>query len=80
LWAAPTAVQALLDVHDTPKRVSPLCRAVGVYWSDQRVPSQRSAMLPTPLVPTAVQAVAEMHETPNNPMTPSLKALGLGVV
>jgi hypothetical protein len=68
--ADPTAMQAVAEVHDTPLRsalsVTPM--GLGVAWTDQVVPSQRSAMVPSPpeptlTGPTAVQAVGEVHDT-----------------
>jgi hypothetical protein len=66
----PTAVQAVVDGHETPFSWLALAPAgLGVSWTDQLAPSQRSARLtcvPALLVdaPTAVQAVADVHETP----------------
>ena len=66
----PTAVQAVLDVHDTPSNslaAAPL--GSGLVWTFQLVPFQRSARVDVPagddrvLNPTAVQSVAETHET-----------------
>ena len=70
LVTLPTAVQAVLDGHDTPNRrllVVPVM--VGVRCSAQRVPFQRSAKVtpaPAGLVkyPTAVHVVLEAHDTP----------------
>jgi hypothetical protein len=71
-------MQALVDVHDTPKK-RPAVRAVGVYWTDQRVPSQRSTSVPSlGLAPTAVQ-VFETQDTPYNAVGPWRELRGVGV-
>lgn len=62
----PTAVHAVVDVHDTALR-SALGWDVG--WIDQRTPFHRSANIspePPPSVydPTAIQAVLDGHDTP----------------
>jgi hypothetical protein len=76
--APPIAVQAVGEVHDTPS--SPLAVApvgFGVDWTDQLVPSQRSAKvrwLPKSMPamePTAVQAEADVHDTPRRMPYPS---------
>ena len=67
---APTAVQKLREVHDTPFSVLP-AGPVGIRWIDQIEPFQRSARTPKkPMgppkygpLPTAMQALAEVHET-----------------
>ena len=67
---APTAVHAVVEVHDTPARVAVSNRlGLGVVWTDQVVPFQPSANVP-PLVawgsaagPTAIQAVVDAHDT-----------------
>ena len=44
LVSSPTAVQAVLEVHDTPPRLLPVVPVgLGVVWIDQLVPFQRSA-------------------------------------
>lgn len=71
----PTAVQALLDVHDTPNRKSNFSSGSGVDWTDHVVPFQLSAN-PRPLSsPTAVQAFALVQDTPSS----LLFVVGLGV-
>ena len=68
----PTAVQALMDVHDTPlSRLLGAPAWLGVGWIDQLVPFQRSTrdrpagrLDQVENVPTAVQALAEVHDTP----------------
>ena len=66
----PTAVQAVLDGHDTLERLLPVARAgLGMLCTVQLVPSQRSANLTkTPELfvywPTAVQAALDEHDTP----------------
>ena len=65
-WVDPTAVQAVLEVHDT------LDRKPGKFETcstDHRVPFHRAAsgnlvMALFVVYPTAVQAVADVHETP----------------
>ena len=65
----PTAVHAVAEVHDTPRRLllgGPL--GLGVVWIVQLVPSYRSANVPRlpmpgPVSPTAVHALADMQET-----------------
>jgi hypothetical protein len=59
---APTAVQLLVEGHDTPDR-SPLA---AVLWIVQVVPSHASARVELPDAPTAVQALAAGHETAVN--------------
>jgi hypothetical protein len=78
----PTAVQAVLAVHETPfidVIVAPL--GVGVDWIDQPLPFQPSARLSVvlPLLeePTAVQAVLEGHETPFRLLDVAPVGLGL---
>jgi hypothetical protein len=63
----PTAVQALADVHDTPR--SWLWSAVEVGWIVHVVPFQcsanvRSAPTPSLYEPTATQAIGDEHDTP----------------
>jgi hypothetical protein len=72
---SPTAVQAVLDVHDTPSS-SPSLEDVGLGWIDQRLPSHRSANVPPPMRPTAVQAVLAVHDTPSR--TPKPEEVGVG--
>jgi hypothetical protein len=72
----PTAVQAVLDVHDTELRLL-YSTGGGVVWIDQLVPFHRSANdVPFPS-PTAVQAVLDVHDTP---MRLNVAPVGLGVV
>ena len=77
--APPTAVQAVLAVHETLDNslfCTPL--GLGVGWTFQRFPFQRSTSAidehrgprlgsvttqPNPKLPTAVQAVADVHDT-----------------
>jgi hypothetical protein len=70
----PTATQTVGDGHDTPVSmpVGPPAgpnHALGVGWSDQLLPSQRTTSgrcQPTPSEnPTAVHAVAKVHDAPN---------------
>jgi hypothetical protein len=83
---SPTAVQAVLDVHDTPPSWAELT-PVGLVscWIFQLVPFQRSTNATKSLVllvsyPTAVQAFAEVHDTPNKTASPAGSAAGgLGV-
>jgi hypothetical protein len=43
----PTAMHAFAEVHDTPLRTPRFAPvALGVDWTDQLVPSQRSASVP----------------------------------
>jgi hypothetical protein len=91
----PTAVHAVVDVHDTP--LSLLTGAprrvvvgLGVVWIDQPTPFHRSAnVMPGEALaallsswnPTAVQAVADTHDPPTNPLSPIfLAAVGSGVL
>src|ERR1700722_20869828 len=60
----PTAVQAVVDGHDTATRL--LARSVGVCWIAQRPAIQRSASCPVDLCPTATQIVFEGHATPSS--------------
>ena len=56
----PTAVHAVLDMHDTPLSPPALAPAGRrVRWTVQLAPFQRTARQP----PTAVHAVLEVHET-----------------
>ena len=62
--AAPTAVQADADVHETPPRklkAGPLGN--GADRMLQRVPSRRSTKTPAAVQPTAVHAEEEVQET-----------------
>jgi hypothetical protein len=61
----PTAPQAVVDVHEIPPRLLDVA-PVGfwVFWTDQLVPSQRSAKVPLEEPPTAVHTVADAHDTP----------------
>jgi hypothetical protein len=62
--ALPTAVQLVAEVHDTPSnRLSDTPDGLGVLWTDQLTPSQRSASAELPACPTAVHAVAEVQDT-----------------
>jgi hypothetical protein len=74
----PAAVHAAADVQDTAARTPPGA-GLGVGWIDQRVPSHRSASVPTgfPALsvrnPTAVHEDGEVHATavnklPGDPM------------
>src|SRR5664279_155130 len=80
----PTAVQAVLDVHDTPPRLLPVVPVgLGVVWIDQLVPFQRAAnvtLVPELLwsCPTAVQLVLDVHDTPLRLL--EVAPVGLGVV
>jgi hypothetical protein len=56
-------VQAVAEVHDTPKKAAPV--GLAVDCTDQLDPSQRSTNGAWPSVlPTAVHAVVEVHDTP----------------
>jgi hypothetical protein len=64
----PTAVQAFVDVHETPRSLAPPVVALGgarlgVCSSAQAEPSHRSASASEPVAPTAVQADGAAHET-----------------
>jgi hypothetical protein len=63
----PTAVQTLLDVHDTPfsSLGPPVPRGLSVGWIAHRDPFQPSAsvLLAEPSVPTATQAFVVAHDT-----------------
>jgi hypothetical protein len=59
----PTAVHAVLEVHDTPFSWLPSKLGLGVLWIVQLVPFQTSANA-LPENPTASQAVADVHDTP----------------
>src|SRR5205085_1258889 len=66
----PTAVQALLDVHDTPplRTLAVAPAGLGVLWIVQLLPFQTSAsvtgMPPSSVsYPTAVHAVLAVHDT-----------------
>jgi|SRR5215469_3782688 len=59
----PTAVQAVLDAHDTPFRKPPPA-GFGVGWMRHRVPVRCSArVVPFAVPPTAVHAEDEVHHT-----------------
>jgi hypothetical protein len=74
----PTAVQAVIDVHDTPNRVLSVAPAgSGVVWIDQRAPFHRSAKAVPEDDPTAVQAASDVHDTPDRALSVSA---GFGVV
>jgi hypothetical protein len=80
----PTAVQAVLDVHDTPMTPLPVVPVgLGVVWIDQLVPFHCSANVTSGLEPvldpTAVQAVLDVHDTPLRLLL-SVAPVGLGVV
>ena len=65
LYVAPTAMQAVAEVHNTPLNKASV--GLGVVWIDQLVPFQRSTNVPRVVrldhPPTAVHAVAELHDT-----------------
>ena len=71
LMLSPTAVQAVLEVHDMPRRALPVApRGFGRFWMDQLVPFQRSAKVCSSLslfweYPTAMQSVVEVQDTPS---------------
>jgi hypothetical protein len=66
-------VHAVVDVHDTPDRISPTPTDAGpgVGWIVHCFPSQRSANVwswfppLSTVAPTAMHAVAETHDTPD---------------
>ena len=61
----PTAVQAVVDGHDTRVSVVDMPLGFGVVWIDQLVPFHRSANVALSLMdPTAVHAVVVVHDTP----------------
>jgi hypothetical protein len=63
LLALPTAVQAEIDVQETPLRKAPP-GGLGVGWMRHLVPFHRSArVVPSALPPTAVQAESEVQDT-----------------
>jgi hypothetical protein len=72
----PTAVHAVLDVHDTPESGAP--DGLGVVWIDQLVPFHCSASVPVLELPTAVHAVLDVHDTPESQL--EVAPDGLGVV
>jgi hypothetical protein len=76
---APTAVQAVAEVHDTPvKKLIGAPAGVGTRWMLQLVPSHLSAMTcPALLLPTAVHALGEVQETAFK-NTPGLPEVGVG--
>ena len=60
----PTAVQDLVDAHETPSSSLLVAPAgFGVCWIAQRTPFQRSASITRPLDPIAVHAVIDAHDT-----------------
>ena len=60
----PTAIQAVLDVHDTPARELRIAPGGGgAVWIDQFVPFHCSARFPAPEFPTAMHEAAEVHAT-----------------
>jgi hypothetical protein len=63
--AAPTAVHAVAEVHDTPvRKLFGAPAGAGTGCMLQLVPSHLSAMTcPAPLFPTAVRAFGEVQET-----------------
>ena len=74
---APTAVQAVVDTHDTSFSKL-LYVGFGVSWIDHRLPFQCSAsIVPPGEFPTAVHAVGDGHDTPASPM--NVSPVGLGV-
>jgi hypothetical protein len=74
--AAPAAMHAVADVQATPLRKPLPWGALGVAWTDQRVPFHRSASGPAPDPPTAVHADAEVQDTPFR--APPWDRLGVG--
>jgi len=76
--AAPTAVHANCDVHETPVKKPPgVPGGVGVDWTVHVVPSHRSASSPEAVFPTAVHALGEVHETAPR-KAPGLAEVGVG--
>ncbi|MFL5859704.1 MAG: hypothetical protein ACJ780_02850 [Solirubrobacteraceae bacterium] len=85
---APTAVQALADVQDTPLRES-FSAVLGARWIDQLRPFQRSTSAELPLQqsaadqdddPTAMHALADVHDTPPREVSIVSPRLGVGGV
>jgi hypothetical protein len=69
-------MHALDDTHDTLAR--PLPAVLGVGWSDQRLPFQRSTNPPPGLEdPTATHAVGDKHETPLREDTAAPRGVGV---
>jgi hypothetical protein len=76
---APTAVQAVAEVHDTPvKKLIGAPAGVGTGWMLQLIPSHLSAITCLALLlPTAVHALGEVQETAFR-NTPGLPEVGVG--
>ena len=76
----PTAVHELAELHDTPLRMAkkaPL--GLGVAWTVQLLPFQRSASGAPPEMPTVMHEVAEVHDTACRALELAL-GLGLGSI
>ncbi len=77
-------MQAVAALHDIPANPEPIDPAgLGVAWTAQLVPFQRSAsgtLVPVllRLLPPAVQAVAELHDTSRNSLPPDPAGPGVG--
>jgi hypothetical protein len=69
---SPTAVQAVLDVHDVLQRRSPCEPRAGIRCRVHAVPFQLAAKGTCPIAwevdPTAMQTLREVHETPLRPV------------
>src|ERR1700722_8383003 len=73
--SAPTAMQKVAFGHDTPPTVLVTFPRLGIGWSVQDAPSQRSANSLSSPAPTAVHASVALHEIASrNP--PAAGALG----
>jgi hypothetical protein len=83
LTFAPTAVQDVVEAHDTLTRELPVVPlGLGVDWRAQLVPSHTSAKVTLPEVvvsyPVASQNAAEAHDTPSSTLTVALLGSGVG--
>jgi hypothetical protein len=77
--AAPAAVQAEDDVHETEPSAPPPLAGLGVGTIRQRLPFQRSASVPEFDLPVAMQNEAEGQEiAPKG--TPPAGGLGVGMM
>jgi hypothetical protein len=74
--ACPTAVHAVVEVHDTATRLVVLV-GLAVGSIVQLVPSQRPANVPLLPLPTAVQAVVDVHDTPLRRLFTALVGFGV---
>jgi hypothetical protein len=79
----PTAVQARLEVHETPFKALQFARGgVGARSIAQRTPFQRPTRTKVPRLlenePTAVQARGEVHDTPSSVLLFDPPGIGTG--